>query len=181
MPAFKRYLEDRFDSRGIDSVNALHNMSNIPRDVNSNLRLFLLQWLLNGLATTRRVRHFVDLDGLQPCFLCGQGTDSLEHIVRCEVSCQLADMSCSSPSNLNFVEAWGPEKAAFRWQLPPQEISAILRMNFALWRARSLICHGYDFRDRDDLMHFLKDASQTCFSIPADSYSSKRSSPTGSK
>ena len=144
MPVFIEYIRGRFERKGIDPNNAIHNLQHIPTSVNSRLRLFMLQWLLNGLATSHRVAHFIDFDDVQMCFLCGHGPDSLHHLCHCQFACRLADAFGIHGQNL--IHAWTPEKAAFKWQLQGGKIPIILRMNFALWRARRLVARGRSLR-----------------------------------
>ena len=131
----------------------LQNMTSIPSSVNSHLRTFMLQWLLNGLATSRRVRHFVDLDDIPSCYLCGESFDSLEHLAQCRFTCELADHVVHQPgSNLVF---WTPQKSSFECDMNGSEIVAGLKMNFAIWPARSIQTLSHHFRDYDDLRRFL--------------------------
>ena len=153
MPGFKAYLCERFTRQGVCAETVLQNMTSIPSSVNSHLRTFMLQWLLNGLPTSRRVRHFIDLDDVPSCYLCGESFDSLEHLTQCRFTCELADHVIHQPgSNIAF---WTPQKSSFSCVMQGSEIVAGLQMNFAIWRARTMQALGHRFRDDDDLKRFL--------------------------
>ena len=169
MGSFKVYFKHRLEEKGINYETILHNIASIPRGVNSHLRLFLFQWLLNGLATQRRVRHFIEIDNVNPCYLCGSGSDTLEHLSCCEVTCAFADMCTSTATDLNYMCPWTPQKAGFRCRLDPQEIHNILFLSNAIWKARCLIAMGHSFRARNDLLRFLKQSAETCFTLYRDS------------
>jgi len=153
MTDFRQYLRERFTRQGVSAETVLQNMNSIPSSVNSHLRTFMLQWLLNGLATSRRVRHFVDLDDVPSCYLCEESFDALEHLTQCRFTCKLADHVDHQPgSNLAF---WTPQKSSFKCDMSGSEIVAGLKMNFAIWRARTMQALGHHFRDHDDLRNFL--------------------------
>ena len=153
MPDFRQYLCERFTRQGVCPDTVLQNMTSLPSTVNSHLRTFMIQWLLNGLATSRRVRHFVDLDDVTSCYLCGESFDCLEHLTQCRFTCELADHVIHQPGSA--IAFWTPQKSSFACSMHGSELVAGLKMNFAIWRARTMLALGHLFRDDDDLKRFL--------------------------
>ena len=159
MPYFLAYFRQRLTHRGCPPQPVLDNLSNLPANVNSHLRLFALQWVLNGLACYSRVRHFVDFSEVQPFYLCGSCTDSIDHLPFCHVTCELADSFGVDVLHINHVPCWNPVMSTLQISLDGSFVAAILRMNFAIWMARTLIATGHEFYDKHDLMRFLRNMS----------------------
>ena len=159
MPLFVEYLRERLSNRNLDIDVTLRNLESIPSQANSAHRLFILQWLLNGLATTSRVSRFMyfERDDIPNCHLCRNFEDSLEHLQRCDISRAAADHFIRDVNSPYHITRWEPEMAALQIDMHGSELNCVLRMNFALWRARCTIACGANFNGDDDLIsHIIK-------------------------
>ena len=90
---------------------------------------------MNGLSTSHRVAAFSDAVVESRCFLCGMGEDSVDHLVRCNVTRELAATVGFANSDLDVTaiqQPWTDEAHLLQGMFTGEQVQLILNINFAI-------------------------------------------------
>ena len=147
------YLRARLRDRGMDWTLVQDNLRRLPRAVPQAHRITLMRFLLNGLATTRRLRQALGIE-TRNCPFCGEvGADDIEHWSMCiELrDCMRAIFSTQLSERIFHNEACHLQMLMQGTDL--QHVCAILH---AIWRCRCTIVAGYKLWSRTDMAYHMQ-------------------------
>lgn len=144
-------LERRFVDAGLLWAPLRDNLRKIPTTTPRGHAITYMNFVLNGLLTTSRLRFNDDIT-VASCPFCGhERSDDSRHWFDCHVLRRIYDDSYGATTALGFT------CAHFKLQEPldGREIQLVFAFVHAIWRSRCVIMQGRTFRDYDDMVtHF---------------------------
>ena len=149
-PNFQNYVRNRLQERGMDWQMTHQNLSRIPSSVPQAHRMVMFRFLLNGLATTRRLRFLPNVTVL-PCPFCAvpQG-DAQSHWSSCAVLTQAIDTVYGAGAS---QEAWSDQMLTLQLPMGGDQLQRTFACMFAVWRCRCIRIRGYNHFDVNDLAY----------------------------
>ena len=131
------YVTHRLNARSLSASEFFENVARIPLAATDHHRSNTLLWVLNGLATTHRVATFRGDVAETACMLCGAASDSLMHLVNCDVvrECIVAvvgEYASRNPDKIGTAHVWPPCAHFFQGRISPVQLLLIMRVDVVI-------------------------------------------------
>jgi len=145
-------LKRRFIDKGWDPAPILQNLAKIPFCIPQSHRITFMKFLLNGLPTTRRMRH-VSHGPVDPCHFCSaQAADCIDHWFECDV------LRSIYPSLHVDADRVPLHHDVYHLLVPLEgrQLQILFALVHALWRCRCAGARGLSFASQEDLVTHMR-------------------------
>jgi len=147
------YLHARLRDRGIEWTMVHDNLRRLPRAVPQAHRITLMRFLLNGLATTRRLRRALGIETRDCPFCMEAQADDIEHWCACV---ELRDCMRAIFSTQLAERVFNNETCHLQVAMQGTDLQHVCAILHAIWRCRCVIVSGYKFWSGTDLAYHMQ-------------------------
>ncbi len=145
-------VKQRFLDKGWDANQILANLAKLPYAIPQAHRITFMKFILNGLPTSRRMRH-VNGGSVEPCPFCSQeGSDDVDHWLQCrtvrEIYPNLHPEIGSVPLHSDVYHLTVP--------LGGRQLQLLFAIVYAIWRCRCACARALHFASIADLGAHMK-------------------------